>query len=87
MREGHYFGELALLFNEPRAATIMTQEDCYFVTINKTDYEKVLKKLELKEINKKADFFNEIPFLKHWTSKQIKRLINSFKLETFKRNQ
>lgn len=45
---GTGFGELALIDNKPRAATIQTMGECYFAVIGRDDYNKFLQKLEVK---------------------------------------
>jgi CRP-like cAMP-binding protein len=42
LRTGKSFGELALIKNKPRAATIKCSEDCHFAVMQKADYNKVL---------------------------------------------
>jgi CRP-like cAMP-binding protein len=42
LTSGKAFGELALIKNKPRAATIICLEDCHFAVMSKSDYEKVL---------------------------------------------
>lgn len=46
LREGKSFGELALIKNKPRAATIRCKDDCHFAVMNKADYQKVLQRIE-----------------------------------------
>ena len=43
IKEGSAFGELALIGNKPRAASIQCVEDSYFAVLNKTEYNKVFK--------------------------------------------
>lgn len=45
---GYSFGELALVNNEPRNATIQCLNDCYFAVLEKPDYKRVLKNIQLK---------------------------------------
>ncbi len=42
LKAGKSFGELALIKNRPRAATIKCSEACHFAVINKADYTKML---------------------------------------------
>ena len=44
LREGEDFGQLALLNDAPRAATIILREDnCHFLRVDKQDYIRILK--------------------------------------------
>jgi CRP-like cAMP-binding protein len=54
---GKAFGELALLTNKPRAATLKCLTDCHFAVISKNVYDRVLKKIEIKNQNQLVDFF------------------------------
>jgi CRP-like cAMP-binding protein len=45
---GKSFGEKALINNSLRAATVVCTRPCHFAVMNKTDYDKVLRKIELK---------------------------------------
>jgi CRP-like cAMP-binding protein len=42
IKSGKAFGELALIKNKPRAATIKCLEDCHFAVMQKIDFDKVL---------------------------------------------
>ena len=50
LEEGKSFGELALINDRPRAATIMGLTDCHLATLDKQDYLRVFKKIENKII-------------------------------------
>lgn len=45
LQTGASFGELALINNEPRKATIMCLTDCYFAVLEKQEYSKVLQRI------------------------------------------
>jgi hypothetical protein len=45
---GRSFGEKALLNEATRAATIICSKNCHFAVMNKAEYIKVLRKIELK---------------------------------------
>ncbi len=42
MVQGQSFGELALLDNKPRAATIICEEDCHFAVLEKINFTEIL---------------------------------------------
>lgn len=45
---GHYFGEMALIEDTPRSATLIAHEDCRLLFVGKEDFRRLLK--ENKEI-------------------------------------
>lgn len=84
---GKSFGELALIKNQPRAATIQCLEDCYFAVIQKDDYEKVLQKIEQKKISKMIDFLHSLPQFRVFTRTSLAKIQYSFENKNFIRNQ
>ena len=64
---GKSFGELALIKNKPRAATIVCRQNCSFAVMDRNDYKKVLGKLEQKTMNRLTDFLYSLPFFLTWT--------------------
>jgi len=87
LKSGKSFGELALIKNKPRAATIRCVEDCHFAVMSKDDYEKVLQKIEMKKIQKNIEFMHQLPFFKVWTKTSLSKLQYSFEQRAFIRNQ
>ena len=83
---GQSFGELALLNDANRAATITCKKDCYFATIGRDEYEKVLKRIEQKNQQKTIAFFKSLPFLQHWTNGNAHKVSLSFSEKVFQRN-
>jgi hypothetical protein len=61
--------------------------DCYFAVMNASDYNQFIKRMNNKAIAKKCDFFHNLPFLRHWTLTQVRKLVKQFREEEFKRNQ
>ena len=62
--EGYCFGEFALIYNEPRSASIYTLEDCVFFTLDEIHFKNsFLKSLNNSESNKKIFALkNFLPF-------------------------
>ena len=71
MSSGKSFGEKALIMNSLRAANVCCIKNSHFAVMNKNDYDKVLRKIELKNQNKIICFLKEIPYLKLWTRKML----------------
>ena len=62
MTAGRGFGELALINNQPRAATIKCLTECHLAVIKKEDYDALLKKIELKREKRLVDFLESLPY-------------------------
>lgn len=70
---GKSFGELALIKNKPRAATIVCRQVCSFAVMDRNDYKKVLGKLEQKRMNRLTEFLYSLPFFLNWTRGSIQK--------------
>ena len=82
LQTGHSFGELALINNEPRKATIKCLTVCYFAYLSRDHYRKIIKKVQIREQIEKIDFLKSIPFFGNQTQNQLKKLILSFKQQS-----
>eukprot|EP00294_Goniomonas_avonlea_P005076 CAMPEP_0114561062 /NCGR_PEP_ID=MMETSP0114-20121206/11801_1 /TAXON_ID=31324 /ORGANISM="Goniomonas sp, Strain m" /LENGTH=864 /DNA_ID=CAMNT_0001746667 /DNA_START=15 /DNA_END=2609 /DNA_ORIENTATION=+ len=67
MHQGQGFGELALLNNAPRAATIKVATNATFLTLSRDEYERCLAKLMRVEAAKKYSFLKTV-FPSIWMS-------------------
>ena len=85
--KGEAFGELALMSNKPRAATIQCCEDCKFAVLNKADYLKLFSKLEKKKLNTKISFLKSVPYFSKWTNMALSKFCYDFSDRFFIRNQ
>ena len=57
-----------MLSNDKRTATITTTSTCELAVLSRYDYSKVLKKVEQKNMQAKADFLKMLPIYQHLTA-------------------
>lgn len=62
LEPGASFGEIALIEDKPRGATIRCNKECIFATMEREDYTKTLSRIENRNINKIIDFFKDLPY-------------------------
>ena len=68
-KAGFSFGEMALIKNEPRNASIVALERCILISIEKGDYTKIVKDIEEQRfIRELASFKEKYPLFKFWPS-------------------
>lgn len=72
--DGKSFGELALLHNKQRAASIITLEDTSFAVMNKKSFEKVMSDTKTREINQNIDFLDRFSYIKQLTKQSKTKL-------------
>ncbi|KAJ3104806.1 hypothetical protein HDU97_008874 [Phlyctochytrium planicorne] len=63
---GESFGDIALVNNETRAATIVTTEPCELVKIEKAEYDRVLKFIHEKEKTEMMNFLKYLDLFENW---------------------
>jgi CRP-like cAMP-binding protein len=72
--DGKCFGELALLHNKQRAASIITLQDTHFAVMNKQSFEKVMSEIKLREISENIDFLDKFSYIKQLTKQSKTKL-------------
>ena len=76
---GSSFGEMALIKNEPRNASIIALERCSMISIEKNNYTKIVKDIEEQRINKELAIFKQnYPIFRYWQPSKCFRLISGF---------
>ena len=71
---GDSFGELALLWNQPRAASIHCKTFCHFAVLRREDYEKNLHRLQKRRLEEKVEFLLGQPMFKAWSKGAMTKL-------------
>lgn len=85
--EGSSFGELSLLTNQPRAATIMCTKECWLAKLSRADYTRILKDYEEKKLSEMVRFLKSLPFFENWTKHSIVKMTYLFETRHYLRNQ
>ena len=84
---GDSFGELALIKDQPRSASVFCNTNCHFTVLSKEDYMAIIGKIESKKLDDFIDFLRTIPVLKSWAKKDLEVLTYHFKPITYQRKQ
>ncbi|EQC32974.1 AGC protein kinase [Saprolegnia diclina VS20] len=85
---GHYvggqaFGELALLYNAPRAATIKATSPCTLWKIDRVIFRKIATTAEMQSQKARLDFLKQVDFLKHLGDKPLRKIVDVLRMEYF----
>ena len=87
-KPGSSFGEMALIKNEPRNASIIALERCSMISIEKNSYTKIVKDIEEQRINKELSTFKQsYPIVRYWPPSKCFRLLSGFITEEFDREE
>ena len=87
LKEGESFGELALIYNKPRLATIRCATSCVFAVLQKKQYIDILKNAEQKNIVKAIDKLAEIPIFKRWSFDSLKDIYLNSEIVQFRKGE
>ncbi|CAG9311607.1 unnamed protein product [Blepharisma stoltei] len=87
INEGESFGELSLISNKPRAATLIAEEKIILGVISKPNFKKILGKYEIKRLNEKIDFLQALPMFSNWSKTALYKLGLYFSRVLYKKHQ
>lgn len=77
--KGYMFGELALLNSQSRLATIVTNEECKCITMDKKQFDHIKKYFSKEMVYKKEFMFNVLPKLDDINAdKYVIDILNNF---------
>ena len=77
LSSGAAFGELALLHDDRRRATIVCKEYSEFLKVDKPDFDEVLKKNHEKEWKERMEYYKEHPLFEEWTPANLHYAVES----------
>ncbi|KAL4426276.1 hypothetical protein ABPG74_018693 [Tetrahymena malaccensis] len=83
--KGFSFGELALLYESPRMATIICLEKCHFAVLNKKEFLRVLKNFQKENLNKKLLYLQNLPLFQKINQSLLRQIYSkAFDIRTTK---
>ena len=84
---GESFGELALLYNAPRAATILAKTDCVLWVLDRATFNNIVKESAINNREKYKKFLETIPILSQVTSYEMYCICDAIKKEKVKKDE
>jgi cAMP-dependent protein kinase regulator len=81
---GEVFGELALLYNAPRAATIRTTENCVIWALDRETFNHRVKDAAMHKRTKYENFLKKVTILSTVDSYEISQIADALKVEKLK---
>ena len=80
---GEAFGELALLYNAPRAASITANEDCTLFTLDRESFNHIVKDAAIKQRKKYYDFISNVEILQSLDDYEKNKICDCLQVQTF----
>jgi len=75
--KGESFGELALMYNSPRAATVVATEDSRIWAVTRASFRKILIKVTKEKLTEFQDFLENVPLLQSLMKEERKIVAES----------
>lgn len=80
---GEAFGELALLYNAPRAATIKAKTDCDLWVLDRNTFNYIVKDAAARKREKYEEFLKSVPLLSSMDHYERSKLADAIKEAKF----
>lgn len=87
LKEGDFFGELALINNKPRTATVEAAEVCYLAVVSKKDFKKILCTDAVKSLEERVTFLKNLPAFTEVSKLSLQKFVYNFSEVTYKKDQ
>lgn len=83
---GYSFGEIALINDNERTASVITREDSVFLSLDRQTYFKIFGKFHSEKINNEFQFLKSYHFFKRIPDRYILNLVYELEYHSFQRN-
>jgi len=87
LSEGDTFGEMALLNDKPQECTLTALGLCKLGSLDKAAFQDILGRAMQMRLNEQVYFFQKQPWFSGWTRTLLTKLIDLFKLLTYRRGE
>ncbi|CAD8211860.1 unnamed protein product [Paramecium pentaurelia] len=87
LRAGEGFGELALLYDSPRSASVKCYENCYLFGIDRVSFRRAVEEKILQEYEENRKFLENVRFFYDLTNEQKDAIASILKTLKFYRQQ
>ena len=81
---GKTFGELALLYQAPRAATCLAKTECGLFRLDQEHFRRILMMQAEDQVNDVTKLLKEIPYFKDLDQERLNKIAVNLKLESYK---
>mmetsp|Transcript_5808 Transcript_5808/g.10342 ORF Transcript_5808/g.10342 Transcript_5808/m.10342 type:complete len:556 (-) Transcript_5808:24-1691(-) len=85
--DGTAFGELALLTDQPRAASIQCIAESWIAKLKKEDFTRILKDYEERKLSEMVKFLKSLGVFQNWTRYSLVKITYLFETRRYKHNQ
>jgi cAMP-dependent protein kinase regulator len=85
--EGSSFGELALLYSAPRAASVVCTRACHLYRLDQITFRKILQSQVRGEDQEKMEVLQKVPFLKELDPQDLHKLADAMKPKSYKKGE
>ncbi|KAJ3107471.1 hypothetical protein HDU97_004067 [Phlyctochytrium planicorne] len=85
--KGNGFGDLALVTDAPRSATIITDERSELIKVEKDDYCRIVKYIHEKENIELYSFIRRMPVFSTWSRSSLMSIVGNMKIKKFQHGE
>ncbi|KDO22112.1 AGC/PKG protein kinase [Saprolegnia parasitica CBS 223.65] len=80
---GGHFGELALIYDAPRAATVIATSDCKLWTLGRNEFRAIQAQSSMESLGKRSEWLQKVPLFSGLTSRQVTSVNRCLEVVTF----